>query len=227
MYQSHSLPLTNTSSQTMATVQTTPAPAQTADQIQPQNGNGPPTYEHERTLPTQPVQPAVAQPFMVPAQTNNSNEKEPLAFLQPGQQPVPQMQQGLINTAVIADNAISYDAVRMSYAQYITIPKLSVEKQIPTELSSRGITESEYSAVITQVRALKSKSNTNKIALWTSCIFCCGIIGYLLVAQRAVGNKRLRKQLEAPLEEINRSLMHRGVPVRWLWVDGSLRAYYK
>lgn len=214
----------------MATAQETPTPAQPAEQIQPQNGNGPPTYQSEKDLPTQPVQPAVAQPFMIPAQTNNNGEKEPLAFLQPGQQPtqlVPQMQQGTINTAIVADNAISNDAVRMSYAQYITIANLKVVNQVPSELSSRGITQNEYASVIAQVKGTKSKSDNNKIALWTGCIFFCGLIGYLLVAQRAVGNKKLRKQLEPPLEEINRKLMHRGVPVRWLWVDGSLRAYYK
>lgn len=234
----------------MATVQTTPATAETVDQIKPdissaqpisvvptmsQNGNNdanaPPVYQTEKATPPTPVQPTVAQPFMIPAQTNG--EKQPLQFLQPGQQPmqfVPaQMQQGTMNTAIVADNAISNDAVRMSYAQYITIPNLkgATVNQIPKELSSRGLTQNDYVSVINQVKGLKSKSDNNKIALWTGMIFMFGLIGYLLVSQRAVGNKKLRKQLESPLEEINRTLMNRGIPVRWLWVDGSLRAYYK
>jgi len=234
----------------MATVQSTPTPTQPANEVkteispsQPvavvpemsQDTNAPPGYQG---LPSQPqpqqpqqVQPTIAQPFMIPAQ--NNGEKQPLQFLQPNQQPtqfVPStLQAGTINTTIVADNAISNDAVRMSYAQYITIPNLkgAVVNQIPKELSARGLTQNEYAEVISQVKGIKSKSDNNKIALWTGMIFFCGLIGYLLVSQRAVGNKKLRKQLESPLEEINRKLMNRGVPVRWLWVDGSLRAYYK
>lgn len=144
-------------------------------------------------------------------------------------EPKPAMVAAIAAPTTIVDNAISVDAIRMTYLQYVTIQdvKKADPQAVPTELSSRGLTVEDYAAVLTQVKQIKSKSDGNKIALWTGMIFMFGIIGYLLVSQRAVGNKPLRKQLELPLEDVNRKLMSRGVAIRWTWIEGSLRAYYK
>lgn len=179
-----------------------------------------------QNVPTQHPVTVVAQP---PSYANNNvaatgGEKQLPA---PAQQPV--VVANPVAAAVVADNAIAADAIRMTYLQYITIqkPKAANVNEVPPELAQRGLSAQEYADAINTVKQLKSKSDTNKIFLWTGCIFCCGIIGYLLVQQRAVGNKKLSKQLESPLEDVNRKLMARGVPIRWLWVEGSLRAYYK
>lgn len=194
-----------------------------------QNGSNPQT---DQQISTQPIQPMIEQPLLIPAKNGSNNEKEPLQLLQPHQQTnqfLPAVQPGTINTAITANHAISNDAVRMSFVQYVTISNLKTSSNnlVPNELSSRGITQDEFNSIITRVKRIKSKSDINKVTLWTGMIFMCGLIGLVLVTQRAVGNTKLRKKLESPLEDVNRTLINRAIPVRFLWVDGNLRAYYK
>lgn len=140
-------------------------------------------------------------------------------------QPVPTQ---LIVPAAV-DPAIMQDAVRSSFTHYITI-KLDSPVQassLPKELAARGLQGAAYAKIVNKVRSIKSTSNTNKGLVWTGMIFLLGIIGYLLVANHAVGNTPLRKQLAPVLEDENKDLYDKGINVRFVWHDGILRAYYK
>lgn len=124
------------------------------------------------------------------------------------------------------DYAYETDAVKASYTRFVNIPLDGTAKLSP-DLSSRGLSEQTFIETVTKVKKIKRKSNTNKWILWPSCIFCCGIIGWLLVDRRSVGNKKLKNHLSPLLEATNMELGNKQVPCRFAWVDGVLRCYYR
>lgn len=124
------------------------------------------------------------------------------------------------------DYAYELDAIKAMYQRYVTINLDAVAKN-PQDLSSRGLPDATFAEVVAKVKKMKSKSNTNKALLWTSCIFCCGLIGWLLVDRRSVGNKKLSDQLAPVLEAMNQELGNNHINVRFAWVSGTLRGYFR
>jgi hypothetical protein len=124
------------------------------------------------------------------------------------------------------DYAYEFDAIKAMYQRYVTI-KLDAPMQTPQELSSRGLSDETFKEVVARVKKTKSKSNTNKALLWTSCICCCGLIGWLLVDRRSVGNKKLSTQLAPLLEAMNQELGNNHINVRFAWTQGTLRGYFR
>lgn len=125
------------------------------------------------------------------------------------------------------DYAFDFDAIKQTYQRYATINLDATKLTNPPDLSSRGLPDQTLLEIVTKVKKMKSKSNTNKAFLWTGCIFCCGIIGWLLVDRRSVGNKKLKHQLAPVLEATNQELGAKNINVRFAWVQGTLRAYFR
>lgn len=117
--------------------------------------------------------------------------------------------------------------MKATYQRFVTISLATPFQQNPLDLSSRGLQDDDFINILKRVKQIKSKSNTNKWFLWTSCIFCCGIIGWLLVDRRSVGNKKLKDQLGPVLEATNQELGVKGINVRFGWINGTLRGYFR
>ena len=125
------------------------------------------------------------------------------------------------------DYAYEADAIKAAYQRYCNISLENEKVTCPQDLSSRGLPTDTFDEIVRRVRAIKKRSNTNKAFLWPACIFCCGIIGWLLVDRRSVGNVKLSVQLAPVLEAFNMELGNRSIPVRFAWVQGTLRGYYR
>lgn len=125
------------------------------------------------------------------------------------------------------DYAYELDAIKASYQRFVNIDLENIKPTCPQELVQRGLTAETFNAIVDHVRKTKKRSNTNKAFLWPACIFCCGIIGWLLVDRRSVGNTKLSDQLAPILEGYNMDLGQKNIPVRFAWVQGKLRAYFR
>jgi flagellar hook-basal body complex protein FliE len=144
------------------------------------------------------------------------------------QQQIPQMQQQMVSGgAGVSDKVFSVDAIKANYSLYSTIAIKNGSIVCPQELQCRGLTQASLENAIARVQPIKKTSDTNKIILHTLMFLFVGLLGNFFVSKHWVGNKPLRNQLQPILEGVNMQLSQQSVQVRFAWVDGSLRAYYK
>lgn len=96
----------------------------------------------------------------------------------------------------------------------------------PAPLSERGVRPAAYARITHQAAKIKSRSDTNKVLLHVTGALFIGWWFNLMVAKHWVGNKPLHRKLAEFLEHENAELGSKGIPVRFVWHQGSLMGYY-
>jgi hypothetical protein len=73
----------------------------------------------------------------------------------------------------------SFDAIMATYRFFVPINLNAGFCKMPAELSARGLPDQMFNDLVMRVKNIKTRSDSNKAALWTSCILFAAVLdGY-------------------------------------------------